>query len=122
MEELQDFQEFLKENDIDYELYGCEVDGRKAIYCHFENKDADFFQDCIYWNQIVSIVLLLVYPYGESILCISLMNLMHFTILNYRSQCRRHLKKMSGVQIFTTTHNTDLMSNDLLRPDSYFLA
>ena len=34
---------------------------------------------------------------------------------------QRHLKKMSGVQIFTTTHNTDLMSNDLLRPHSYFL-
>lgn len=29
---VKDFQEFLKENDIDYELYGCEVDGRKAIY------------------------------------------------------------------------------------------
>lgn len=41
---VQDFQEFLKENDIDYKLYGCEVDGRKAIYCHFENKDADFFK------------------------------------------------------------------------------
>ena len=34
---------------------------------------------------------------------------------------QRHLKQISGVQIFTTTHNTDLMSNDLLRPDSYFL-
>ena len=29
--------------------------------------------------------------------------------------------KTSGVQVFTTTHNTDLMSNDLLRPDCYFL-
>ena len=34
---------------------------------------------------------------------------------------QRHLKQISGVQIFTTTHNTDLMSNDLLRPDCYFL-
>ena len=41
---VKDFQEFLKENDIDYELYGCEVDGRKAIYCNFDNKDADFFK------------------------------------------------------------------------------
>lgn len=30
---VQEFQDFLKENDIDYELYGCEVDGRKALYC-----------------------------------------------------------------------------------------
>ena len=41
---VQDFQNFLKDNGIDYELYGCEVDGRKAIYCHFDNKDADFFK------------------------------------------------------------------------------
>ena len=40
---VQDFQRFLKENDIDYELYGCEVGGKKAIYCHFDNTDADFF-------------------------------------------------------------------------------
>ena len=34
---------------------------------------------------------------------------------------QKRLKRMHGVQIFTTTHNTDLMSNDLLRPDCYFL-
>ena len=33
----------------------------------------------------------------------------------------KRLKEISGVQIFTTTHNTDLMSNDLLRPDCYFI-
>lgn len=31
------------------------------------------------------------------------------------------LKQIESVQIFTTTHNTDLMSNDLLRPDCYFI-
>ena len=36
------------------------------------------------------------------------------------SGVQRHLNQIAGVQIFTTTHNTDLMSNDL-RPDSYFL-
>lgn len=34
----------MKENDIDYELYGCEVDGRKALYCHFDNMNADFLR------------------------------------------------------------------------------
>ena len=41
---VKDFQEFLQENGIIYDLYGCEVDGRKTIYCHFDNKDADFFK------------------------------------------------------------------------------
>lgn len=30
MENFKEFQEFKKENDIDYELYGCEVDGKKT--------------------------------------------------------------------------------------------
>ena len=33
----------------------------------------------------------------------------------------RRLREIKGVQIFTTTYNTDLMSNDLLRPDCYFI-
>lgn len=39
-------------------------------------------------------------------------------------EVQKLLNKLKGVQIFTTTHNTDLMSNDLLRPvrpDCYFL-
>lgn len=41
---VEDFEAFLKENGIEYDLYGCEVDGRKNVYCHFDNKDADFFK------------------------------------------------------------------------------
>lgn len=36
-------------------------------------------------------------------------------------EVQKLLNKLKGVQIFTTTHNTDFMSNDLLRPDCYFL-
>lgn len=36
-------------------------------------------------------------------------------------EVQKLLNKLKGVQIFTTTHNTDLMSNDLLRLDCYFL-
>ena len=34
---------------------------------------------------------------------------------------QKKVNEIQNVQIFTTTHNTDLMSNDLLRPDCYFL-
>ena len=46
------------------------------------------------------------------------MSLTHF---EFSESVQKRLGKISGVQIFTTTHNTDLMSNDLLRPDCYFL-
>ena len=34
---------------------------------------------------------------------------------------QKRLRRITDVQVFTTTHNTDLMSNDLLRPDCYFI-
>ncbi|MDO5445043.1 MAG: ATP-binding protein [Eubacteriales bacterium] len=33
----------------------------------------------------------------------------------------RELINLTGVQVIFTTHNTDLLSNDILRPDCYFL-
>ena len=117
---VQDFQEFLKENDIDYKLYGCEVDGRKAIYCHFENKDADFFKIASTGTRSLA---LFYYWYirMEKASFVFIDEFDAFYHFELSESVQRHLKKMSGVQIFTTTHNTDLMSNDLLRPDSYFL-
>ena len=44
-----------------------------------------------------------------------------FYHFEFSESVQKRLGKISGVQIFTTTHNTDLMSNDLLRPDCYFL-
>ena len=117
---VQDFQKFLKENDIDYELYGCEVDGRKAIYCHFDNKDADFFKIASTGTRSLA---LFYYWYirMEKASFVFIDEFDAFYHFELSESVQRHLKQISGVQIFTTTHNTDLMSNDLLRPDSYFL-
>lgn len=117
---VQDFQQFLKENGIDYEMYGCEVDGRKAIYCHFENKDADFFKLASTGTKSLA---LFYYWYirMEKASFVFIDEFDAFYHFELSEAVQRHLKQISGVQIFTTTHNTDLMSNDLLRPDSYFL-
>ena len=40
---VKDFENFLRENGIEYNWYDCEVDGKKAIYCHFDNKDAELY-------------------------------------------------------------------------------
>lgn len=117
---VKDFQEFLKENDIDYELYGCEVDGRKAIYCHFENRDADFFK--IASTGTKSLVLFYYwYIRMEKASFVFIDEFDAFYHYELSESVQRRLRRITGVQVFTTTHNTDLMSNDLLRPDCYFL-
>ena len=117
---VADFQEFLKENDILYDLYPCEVDGRKAIYCHFENQDADFFKIASTGTKSLA---LFYYWYikmkkASFVFIDEFDAFYHFEL---SENVEKRLKEITGVQIFTTTHNTDLMSNDLLRPDCYFI-
>ena len=117
---VKDFQAFLKENDIDYELYGCEVDGRKAIYCHFDNKDADFFKIASTGTRSLA---LFYYWYirMEKASFVFIDEFDAFYHYELSESVQKRLRRITGVQVFTTTHNTDLMSNDLLRPDCYFL-
>jgi hypothetical protein len=117
---VDDFQNFLKENDIIYNLYACEVDGRKAIYCHFENQDADFFKISSTGTRSLA---LFYYWYirmkkASFVFIDEFDAFYHFEL---SEGVEKRLRKITGVQIFTTTHNTDLMSNDLLRPDCYFI-
>lgn len=117
---VHDFQEFLKENGIEYELLGCEVDGRKAIYCHFDNKDADFFKIASTGTRSLA---LFYYWYirMEKASFVFIDEFDAFYHYELSESVQKRLRRIPGVQIFTTTHNTDLMSNDLLRPDCYFL-
>ena len=117
---VHDFQEFLKENGIEYELFGCEVDGRKAIYCHFDNKDADFFKIASTGTRSLA---LFYYWYirMEKASFVFIDEFDAFYHYELSESVQKRLRRIPGVQIFTTTHNTDLMSNDLLRPDCYFL-
>lgn len=117
---VKEFQEFLKESGIDYELYGCEVDGKKSIYCHFDNKDADFFRIASTGTRSLA---LFYYWYirMEKASFVFIDEFDAFYHYELAESVQKLLRKMSGVQIFTTTHNTDLMSNDLFRPDCYFL-
>lgn len=117
---VEDFQEFLKENDIIYDLYGCEADGRKVIYCRFENKDTSLFNVASTGTKSLA---LFYYWYikmkkASFVFIDEFDAFYHFEL---SESVQKRLKEIQGVQIFTTTHNTDLMSNDLLRPDCYFI-
>ena len=117
---VQDFQIFLKKNGIEYDLYGCEVDGRKAIYCHFDHMDADFFKIASTGTRSLALFFYWYIKMSQaSFVFIDEFDAFYHYELSESVQ--KLIRKISGVQIFTTTHNTDLMSNDILRPDCYFL-
>lgn len=93
---------------------------KKAIYCHFDNTDADFFKIASTGTRSLA---LFYYWYirMEKASFVFIDEFDAFYHFELSESVQRHLNQIAGVQIFTTTHNTDLMSNDLLRPDSYFL-
>ena len=117
---VKDFEDFLRENGIEYNLYDCEVDGKKAIYCHFDNKDADFFKIASTGTRSLALFYYW-YVRMEQASFVFIDEFDAFYHFELSESVQKRLGKISGVQIFTTTHNTDLMSNDLLRPDCYFL-
>ena len=117
---IGNFNNFLKENNIIYELYQREVDGKKCIYCHFQKEDVNFFSVASTGTRSLA---LLYYWYikmkeASFVFIDEFDAFYHFELSVHVEQL---LKSIKGVQIFTTTHNTDLMSNDLLRPDCYFI-
>ena len=117
---VHEFREFLRENGIIYDLYVREVDGRKAIYCRFENQDADFFKIASTGTRSLALFYYW-YTRMEKASFVFIDEFDAFYHFELSESVEKHLKKIKGVQIFTTTHNTDLMNNDLLRPDCYFI-
>ncbi len=117
---IKEFEAFLKENGIIYELYPQEVDGKVRIYCRYDNQNVNFFEVASTGTRALA---LFYYWYirmqNASFVFIDEFDAFyHFELAE---NIVKLIKKIQGVQIFTTTHNTDLMCNDLLRPDCYFI-
>ena len=117
---VEEFREFLKENDIVYDLYPCEVDGRKSIYCHFDNQDVDFFRIASTGTRSLA----LFYYWYIRIQEASFVFIDEFDAFYHFDLARNVIKyivDLDNIQAIFTTHNSYLASNDVLRPDCYFI-
>ena len=117
---IRDFQKFLRENGLYYRLRTRTADGRKAIYCQTDEQEvellsiasagtltlAEFYEFCLRLKDAS-----FVYMDGADA----------FYDFKVAESIQRKLVAIPGVQILTATHNTNLLSNDILRPDCYFL-
>ena len=117
---IRDFQRFLHENGLYYRLRTRTVDGRKAIFCLMGDQEADllsiasggtmalaeFYDHCLRLNDAS-----FVFMDGMD----------SFYDFKVAESIQRRVIAIPGVQILTATHNTNLLSNDILRPDCYFL-
>ena len=115
---LDEFQSFLKKYGIDYQLKASA--DKQNILCVFPKGEYDFFKIAstgtaslalyFFWvSNIEQVSLLFIDEYDA---------FYHFDI---SKMIVNTLKKYPHIQCILTTHNTDLLSNDILRPDCYFI-
>ncbi len=117
---MEDFETFLKAQGVDYKLVAREVDGKKKLYCKFKNNEVDFFSLASTGTSSLA----LFYYWYITMQSVSLSFIDEFDAF-YHFELSEAIVKLlytlKGTQVLLTTHNTDLMTNDLLRPDCYFL-
>lgn len=117
---LQDFENRLKDIDIDYKLREEVVYGKKQIMVHFPDSDEsiDFFTLA---SRGTASFALFYYWYlhkdEASFIFIDEFDAFYHSALS--EQIIKLLKEINS-QTFVTTHNTFILSNQLLRPDCYF--
>lgn len=117
-DKVKDFQEFLHRVGIDYDFTVQEIEGKKQLFCRYDYATVNFFS--VASRGTCSLALF--YYWLIRLDKVSLVFIDEFDAFyhnNLAIAVVEELKKMPGVQAILTTHNTSIMSNDLLRPDCY---
>lgn len=117
---LKEFENFLRKYGIDYNLVAIDLNGVKEMYCKFTKQTVPF--SLIASTGTKSLALFYYWYIKMSQASLVFIDeydaFYHFEL----SQALVDLiKSLKNTQVFLSTHNTDLLSNDILRPDAYFV-
>ena len=117
---VREFEGFLKEQGIEYHLIVSLLNGQPELFCQFKNGIAPFTSVAstgtrslalfYYWYIKMSTASFVYVDEYDAFY--------HFELAQTLVEL---VKKLDSTQVFFSTHNTDLLSNDLLRPDAFFL-
>lgn len=117
---LKDFEDFLNGQGLHVRLVSLDTPEGKRIYFQHKNGVMHYFTECS--TGMESLILL--YSWLIELDKCSFVYIDEFDAFYHYEMADlivRKLKEFKNTQIIVTTHNTDLMSNDLLRPDCYFV-
>lgn len=119
---VKNFESFLKKAGVDNQLIIASIEGKQRIYVDFNGKLLDFVS--IASTGTFSLTLFYFWlqrlrnPSEVSFVFIDEFDASYHHKLS--EMIVEEIKKISS-QAILTTHNTSIMSNDLLRPDCYFI-
>ena len=117
----KEFEQFLREQGVDYQLIEVEINnGVKELFCKYSNRTVPFTAVASTGTRSLA---LFYYWFLK-------MNRASFVYVDeydafYHFELSQELVKLvktiPNVQVILSTHNTDLITNDILRPDAYFI-
>ncbi len=116
---LEDFAQFLNSFDLNYNLVeSTDSLGQPTVAIRFPNQIVEF-------NQLASsgmLALALFYYWFINIAEIKLLVIDEFDAFYHNKLSEKFVKLLieSDCQVILTTHNTSVMTNELMRPDCYF--
>ena len=116
---LKDFEEYLRDMGIEYDLVTMDHNGTPEIYCKFPRGNILFTS--IASTGTMSLALFYYwYIRFEKASFVYIDEYDAFYHFELSQKIVELLRNVKNPQIVLSTHNTDLISNDLLRPDAYF--
>ncbi|WP_338954769.1 ATP-binding protein [Fusobacterium nucleatum] len=116
---LKDFENFLKKVGINYNLIEKEVGKEKKIYCKFKSGEVNFFEIASKGTKSLTVF----YAWLIRLNDVSFVFIDEFDAFYHVNLAKRVVEELLklNVQAILTTHDTTIMTNDLLRPDCYFV-
>ena len=116
---LKDFENFLNEAGVTYKLIEKKIGKDKRIYCKFKSGEVDFFE--IASKGTCSLTLF--YSWLISLDKVSFVFIDEFDAFYHVDLAKRVVEELLklNIQAILITHDTTIMTNDLLRPDCYFV-
>lgn len=117
---VAELEEFLHRVGIDYHLLEMNDEEGKNIYCKYGNKVVKLSSIC---SSGTRSLIFLFYWYKQR-KKIKFMYLDEFDAFYHTELSQKIIKILienENMQIVVSTHNTDVISNEILRPDCYFI-
>lgn len=120
---VEEFEKLLTSHGLNVHVVAVDTPEGKRLYLKYENGMISFFRNpggastgmfslALYFSWLITL---------EKCSFVIIDEFDAYYHYELAEDIIKKLKQFKGVQIFVTTHNTDLLSNDLLRPDSYFV-
>lgn len=117
---VESLEAFLREENLPFHLVERDKGEGKRIYCKMGNKEV-LFAPLMSSGTKSLVFLFLWYMKRENLSFIFIDEFDAFYHMELSVSIIRKLMAEKNIQIVFTSHNTDIISNELLRPDCYFI-